>query len=111
MSQYPTQGGGQPPGVPLTPEQLLALAALAGNINVEIGIPNGPKYKLAVTVPTATGSPYSFVLTEIEGGTEDTLADFKFTDTSNFSVAVNMPPIDAGGVTIKGGFLLKQTPN
>jgi hypothetical protein len=111
MSQYPTQGGAQPPGMQLTPEQLLALAALAGNINVEIGLASGTKYKLAVSVPTADGSPYSFVLTEIKGNTEEKLADFEFKDSNDFSVEVNIPAISEGGVTIKGGFLLKQTPN
>lgn len=97
------------PGTELNPAQLMALAALAGNINVDITLPNGTVYKLAVAVPTGGGDPYTFQLTETpSGGTDQTLADFVLKDQNNFSVQVSIPTIDAGGTKISGGFLLKM---
>jgi hypothetical protein len=110
MNQFPSEGGEQPvPATQLTPEQLLALAALSGNINVEIEV-GGKKYKLTVVVPTSPTSPYTFLLNEVKGTVEQKLADFQLLDDKNFSIEVNIPTIDAGGTKIKGGFLIKMTP-
>jgi hypothetical protein len=108
MSEVQPAAGGQPvQGTPLTQEQLMALAALAGNINVQITLPSGTAYNLTVAVPTSAAETYTFVLTETpSGGEAQTLADFAFKDQNNFSVAVNIPTIDVSGTKITGGFNL-----
>ncbi|HXS63769.1 MAG TPA: hypothetical protein VN767_13035 [Streptosporangiaceae bacterium] len=97
-------------GTVMTPEQLAALAAIAGNIKVSITLANGTTYNLAASVPTAATDPYTFKLDEVAGSATQTLADFKVVDSSNFSVTVNLPTITAGGTKINGGFNLVATP-
>lgn len=104
---------GQVVSVPdqLTPEQVMALAAIAGDITVKIVLA-GSTYDLTVKVPTAAGDPYKFLLAEKkkENGEDvtQTLADFNFIDAENFKVAVSIPSFKAAGATISGGFLLKS---
>jgi hypothetical protein len=107
MNQFPSEGGEQPvPGTQLTPEQLLALAALSGNINVEIEVA-GKTYKLVVSVPTKTGDPYLLTLVELAGTTEQVLAKFELVDDKNFEIEVGIPTFEAGGAKIKGGVSIK----
>jgi hypothetical protein len=110
MTEMQPAAGGEPvQGTPLTQEQLMALAALAGNIEVDITLPSGTAYKLRVAVPTATGESYTFRLTETPGqGTPSDIADFKFKDANNFSVDVRMPEIDVSNTKITAGFHLQN---
>jgi len=88
-----------PPAI--DPQALAAAinAALSGAINVSV-VAGGQTYTLSVSIPTASGDPYTFFLTQ----GSNTLAWFAFKGDDQFTIQVNMPSV--AGIT--AGFKLQE---